>query len=156
MSESKVYGSQVASNENAGNKIEEQLDAVDQKAKDFDREAYDQMKNNLRMRKEAKERLLNQGLPEFKAYLRFWIIVCMYLMTKWSYYLNIKIKSHNFLEVSLYFIIESDNWLFPVFSAPMSSFSLVEHDFTLVTEGCDSIDRELVQLGQVLLHFDLA
>ena len=61
----------MASNENAGNKIEEQLDAVDQKAKDFDREAYDQMKNNLRMRKEAKERLLNQGLPEFKAYLRF-------------------------------------------------------------------------------------
>jgi hypothetical protein len=37
----------------------------------FDREAYDKLKDNLRMRKEAKERLLSQGLPEFKAYLRF-------------------------------------------------------------------------------------
>jgi len=40
----------------------------------FDREAYDKLKDNLRMRKEAKERILSQGLPEFKAYLRFWII----------------------------------------------------------------------------------
>ena len=37
----------------------------------FDKEAYDKMKTELKMRKEAKERLLSQGLPEFKAYLRF-------------------------------------------------------------------------------------
>ena len=47
----------------------------------FDREAYDKLKDSLRMRKEAKERLLSQGLPEFKAYLRFWLIDDLFNLT---------------------------------------------------------------------------
>ena len=36
----------------------------------FDRAAFDKMKAEISARKEAKERLLSQGLPEFKGYLR--------------------------------------------------------------------------------------
>jgi hypothetical protein len=42
-----------------------------EKYKDFDREAFDKIKKEISERKKAKERLLSQGLPEFKAYLRF-------------------------------------------------------------------------------------
>jgi len=38
---------------------------------DFDKDAYYKLKEELTQRKEAKERLLSTGLPEFKAYLRF-------------------------------------------------------------------------------------
>lgn len=38
---------------------------------DFDKDAYHRLKEELRQRKEAKERLLSQGLPQFKAYMRF-------------------------------------------------------------------------------------
>jgi hypothetical protein len=38
---------------------------------DFDKDAYYKLKDELRQRKEAKERLLSQGLPQFKAYMRF-------------------------------------------------------------------------------------
>ena len=38
---------------------------------DFDKEAYYRLKQELKERKEAKERLLSQGLPQFKAYMRF-------------------------------------------------------------------------------------
>lgn len=37
----------------------------------FDRDAFEEMKAEIRERKAAKERLLSQGLPEFEAYLRF-------------------------------------------------------------------------------------
>ena len=37
----------------------------------FDEEAYRRLKEELSQRKEAKERLLSQGIPQFKAYLRF-------------------------------------------------------------------------------------
>ena len=37
----------------------------------FDQEAYTKLKQELSERKEAKERLLTQGIPQFKAYLRF-------------------------------------------------------------------------------------
>lgn len=38
---------------------------------DFDKEAYYKLKQDLAEKKAAKERLLSQGLPQFKAYLRF-------------------------------------------------------------------------------------
>jgi hypothetical protein len=50
--------------------MESQIAQMDED-QNFNREAYGKLKDNLRMRKEAKERLLSQGLPEFKAYLRF-------------------------------------------------------------------------------------
>jgi hypothetical protein len=40
-------------------------------SKNFDRAAFDKLKAEISERKKAKERLLSQGLPEFKAYLRF-------------------------------------------------------------------------------------
>lgn len=42
-----------------------------QNKEEFDKEAYYKLKEELRQRKEAKERLLSQGLPQFKAYMRF-------------------------------------------------------------------------------------
>jgi hypothetical protein len=50
--------------------MESQMAQMDED-QNFNREAYGKLKDNLRMRKEPKERLLSQGLPEFKAYLRF-------------------------------------------------------------------------------------
>ena len=41
------------------------------KDKDFDKDAFQALKEEIKSRKAAKERLLNQGLPEFEAYLRF-------------------------------------------------------------------------------------
>ena len=41
------------------------------KDQQFDQEAYTKLKQELSERKEAKERLLTQGIPQFKAYLRF-------------------------------------------------------------------------------------
>ena len=38
---------------------------------DFDKEAYYKLKEELSQRKHAKEQLLSQGLPQFKAYMRF-------------------------------------------------------------------------------------
>lgn len=38
---------------------------------DFDKEAYARLKQELTERRQAKERLLSQGLPQFNAYLRF-------------------------------------------------------------------------------------
>ena len=37
---------------------------------DFDKEAYRRLKEELTQRRQAKERLLSQGLPQFSAYLR--------------------------------------------------------------------------------------
>lgn len=36
----------------------------------FDQEKFNQVKKEIRLRKEAKERVLNQGFPEFKPYVR--------------------------------------------------------------------------------------
>lgn len=42
-----------------------------EKEEKFDKEAFLKIKEEIQSRKQAKQRLLNQGLPEFKAYLRF-------------------------------------------------------------------------------------
>ena len=38
---------------------------------DFDKEAYRQLKAEIKKRREAKERLLQQGFPELKPYMTF-------------------------------------------------------------------------------------
>lgn len=80
VSEDNVYGRQLQSHTNAEESLKEGLERLEQEEKEtsvapedktFDKKAYDEFKKELRMRKEAKERLLSSGLPEFKAYLRF-------------------------------------------------------------------------------------
>ena len=71
ISEQHAYNRSKLSNDNASKSLEQDSAAVDQ-SKDFDREAYEKIRAEISARKEAKERLLSQGLPEFKAYLRFW------------------------------------------------------------------------------------
>lgn len=79
MSESNVFGRQVQSHQNAEETLNEKISRFDQEEEDqmaeedkaFNREAYTKLKGELKQRKEAKERLLSQGLPQFKAYLRF-------------------------------------------------------------------------------------
>lgn len=46
---------------------------VDTSAKEFDKDAFMKLKGEIKSRKAAKERLLSTGLPEFEAYLRFWM-----------------------------------------------------------------------------------
>ena len=79
-SEASVFGRQMKSNDRATeyltNKLENMQDEsssseASQGEEAFDRAAYDTFKAELSQRKEAKERLLSQGIPEFKAYLRF-------------------------------------------------------------------------------------
>lgn len=36
----------------------------------FDQEKFNKVKREIKLRKEAKERVLNQGFPEFKPYVR--------------------------------------------------------------------------------------
>lgn len=36
----------------------------------FDQEKFNQVKREIKLRKEAKQRILDQGFPEFKAYAR--------------------------------------------------------------------------------------
>lgn len=48
----------------------EQMTARAQGEKDFDREAFDKMKEELRKRKQLKEDMLSGGLTKFKPYLR--------------------------------------------------------------------------------------
>jgi hypothetical protein len=72
--EKAAYAEQVALNDMHVSSLQNRSDKMerqDQNNADFDKEAYYQLKEQLRQRKDAKERLLSQGLPEFKAYLRF-------------------------------------------------------------------------------------
>lgn len=48
-----------------------EVESQDTNNENFDKEAYYKLKEELKMRKEAKERLLSQGIPQFKAYMRF-------------------------------------------------------------------------------------
>lgn len=70
VNESQVYRDQLNSHDDAIWALQEQETQHD-KAKDFDKEAFLKLKGEIKSRKDAKERLLNQGLPEFDAYLRF-------------------------------------------------------------------------------------
>lgn len=50
---------------------ERAIEGLEAQEESFDKEAFLRIKNEIQQRKQAKERLLNQGMPEFKAYLRF-------------------------------------------------------------------------------------
>ena len=56
--------------------MEEQVERgaamADDNDADFDREAYDQLKQELSMQKKVKEDMLSGTLPRFKPYLRIW------------------------------------------------------------------------------------
>jgi len=79
MSESNVYGRQVLAHEDGEMTLNEQIEKynteeekkIDEDDRSFSRQEYEKFKVELRQRKEAKEALLSQGLPQFKAYLRF-------------------------------------------------------------------------------------
>ena len=53
----------------AGDNFEKQAKKQDQET-NFDKEKYSALKKEIKMKREAKERLLQQGFPEFKSYLR--------------------------------------------------------------------------------------
>lgn len=69
MSEATVYEQQKRSHDNELNSLMDEQEAMERE-EGFDRAAFDKMKAEISARKEAKERLLSQGLPEFKGYLR--------------------------------------------------------------------------------------
>jgi len=75
-----VYGKQLRGHDRASEYLNDKLGNMQDESSSseasagedvFDRSAYDSFKAELSQRKEAKERLLSQGIPEFKAYLRF-------------------------------------------------------------------------------------
>lgn len=59
------------SNDQSIQSLETAQGSMDYESDNFDRAAYLKIKNELTKRKAAKERMLSQGMPEFKAYLRF-------------------------------------------------------------------------------------
>lgn len=72
VSEELAFAGQVQSHTNAELQLKAQKEAQSKAGKeDFDKDAYFKLKEEIKSRKAAKERLLNQGLPEFEAYLRF-------------------------------------------------------------------------------------
>ena len=66
-----ALNNQVSAHEASISELERRTAEVDQGADTFDLEAFTRMKDEIRQRKEAKERLLTQGMPEFSSYLRF-------------------------------------------------------------------------------------
>jgi hypothetical protein len=70
-SEHSLFKSQEKSHRNVIGGLEtiaEQMKAK-QNEKAFDREAYEQIKAEIKLRREAKSRLLQQGFPELKPYI---------------------------------------------------------------------------------------
>lgn len=61
VSEERAFRGQVQSHENELAGLESQVSGVDETSENFDREAFKRMKNEIKMRKAAKERLLSQG-----------------------------------------------------------------------------------------------
>lgn len=70
VSEEQALRGQVLSHENALAGLENEVNEVDESNDNFDRNAFNKLKNEIKMRKAAKERLLNQGHAEFRPYLR--------------------------------------------------------------------------------------
>ena len=72
-SELSIFEDQVQSNENRAKTFEVQaaeMEAARQKEEGaFDKEAYQELKAEIKKRREAKERLLKQGFPELKSYV---------------------------------------------------------------------------------------
>ena len=58
--------------DNTANFIEKHLEKEDQDSLNFDEEAYKQLKEKIRERRDAKERLLQQGFPDLKPYANIW------------------------------------------------------------------------------------
>ena len=70
--EASAFRAQLISAENRIEGLTAEQESMEQdKEQQFDQEAYSKLKQELSERKEAKERLLSQGIPQFKAYLRF-------------------------------------------------------------------------------------
>ena len=69
--EASAYRMQVASMENRIEGLETEKQQMESEEQIFDEQAYRRLKDELSQRKEAKERLLTQGIPQFQAYLRF-------------------------------------------------------------------------------------
>lgn len=71
-SELDIFRSQVVSHQNTIEHMEEEYNKVfgkePEKKEGFDRETFHRLKAEIKLRREAKERLLEQGLPEFKPY----------------------------------------------------------------------------------------
>ena len=68
-SETNVYAGQQRSIDNSIESMKSRKDEME--AQDsFDKEAYARLKQELSERREAKERLLSQGIPQFNAYLK--------------------------------------------------------------------------------------
>lgn len=72
-SEQKLFASQADSYERGlkflQNENQEILAAGDKGQEGFDKEAYLQLKTEIKRRREAKEKLLQQGFPELKPYV---------------------------------------------------------------------------------------
>lgn len=72
-SEQSIFERQVSSHENRARSLEEQAAQIVQGKKEqeegFDKEAYQAIKAEIKKRREAKERLLQQGFPELKSYV---------------------------------------------------------------------------------------
>lgn len=72
-SELSIFANQVQSQENSARTLEEQVAQIVKQKKDkeegFDKEAYQALKAEIKQRREAKERLLQQGFPELKPYI---------------------------------------------------------------------------------------
>lgn len=69
-SEQALFNRQATHYENSANNLQAEVDQMDQDQK-FDRNAYNQLKSEIKKRREAKERLLQQGFPELKPYITF-------------------------------------------------------------------------------------
>ena len=67
-SEIGTFASQVSSNDILAKGLEKYAQEKERE-EGFDKEAYQQLKNEIKQRREAKERLLQQGFPELKPYI---------------------------------------------------------------------------------------
>ena len=65
-----AYANKNSAVENSIARIEKQVGKMSEEDKDFDREAFDQLKKELSQRKKLKEDMLTGTLPRFKPYLR--------------------------------------------------------------------------------------
>ena len=75
-SELNIFSAAAKSHENALQILESKYETMkaeqekEYKGQTFDKEAYEEIKKQIRQRKEAKERMLQQGHPEFKPYIQ--------------------------------------------------------------------------------------
>ncbi len=75
-SEQGIFERQVGNQEIRARNLEQQAAQIVQGKKEqeegFDKEAYQAIKAEIKKRREAKERLLQQGFPELKSYVTIW------------------------------------------------------------------------------------